>query len=591
MAPLPEPQTNHPVDPMSEWARLIDHATRAALARTTSGLSPAAMIEHYADWAIHLAASPGKQSELVVKVLRKHARFREYVTRCMVGGGTGGEEPCITPLPQDRRFRDEAWQQPPFNFLFQGFLLTQQWWHNATTGVRGVSKANENAIEFAARQMLDVFSPANFLLTNPEVLARTRAEGGQNLVRGMVNFLEDLDTELTGKPAPGREDWRVGEKLAVTPGKVVYRNRLIELIQYEPTTDTVRPEPVVICPAWIMKYYILDLSPENSMVRYLTGQGYTVFMISWKNPDAGDRELGMEEYRTLGPMAAFDAALTITGAGKLHSVGYCLGGTLLTIAASAMARDGDDRLASITLFAAQSDFSEAGELMLFINESEVAFLEDMMWERGFLDSSQMAGAFQILRSNDLIWSRNLKVYMMGERPELNDLMAWNADSTRMPYRMHSQYLRRLFLNNDLANGKFDVEGRPVSLTDIDAPIFAVGTETDHVAPWKSAYKVHRLTETDVTFVLTKGGHNAGVVSEPGHPRRHYRVHTTLRDDPFMDAEEWAGAAELKQGSWWPEWAAWLGARSGAPVSPPPTGAPDKGYAPLGPAPGTYVLME
>nr|WP_239031974.1 alpha/beta fold hydrolase [Paroceanicella profunda] len=586
MAP---PRIGEEDDPLSDWARLLDHASRAALARSSGGLSPAALTGHYLDWAMHLAASPGKQTALMVKALRKAARFRDYLAAGLTGDGT--QEPCIAPLPQDRRFRDPAWQQPPFNLYYQSFLLTQQWWHNATTGVRGVSKSSENAIAFTARQLLDMVSPANFLFTNPEALERTRAEAGQNLVRGMGNLLEDIDARITGKTVPGREDWAPGKTLAVSPGMVVFRNRLMELIQYAPTTDTVRPEPVVICPAWIMKYYILDLSPENSMVRYLTGQGYTVFMISWKNPDEGDRELGMEDYRTLGPMAAFDAALAITGAKTLHAVGYCLGGTLLTIAAAAMAREADARLASVTLFAAQSDFSEAGELMLFINESEVSFLEDMMWERGYLDSSQMAGAFQLLRSNDLIWSRNLKVYLMGEREGLNDLMAWNADATRMPYRMHAQYLRRLFLDNDLANGKFEVAGRPVSLTDIEAPIFAVGTETDHVAPWKSAYKVHRLTETEVTFVLTTGGHNAGVVSEPGHPHRHYRVHTTLAADPFMDADHWAETAEPKQGSWWPEWVSWLGARSGAPVAPPPMGAPGKGLPPLADAPGTYVLME
>jgi len=461
-------------------SKVLDHAARAIIARGTSGLSPAGLGAMWADWAMHLAISPGKHLRLAEKAFRKNLRFVQYAGRCVTSGGDAPH--CIEPLEQDKRFRDEAWAQPPFNILSQGFLLTQQWWHNATTGVRGVTKAHERALEFTARQILDVFSPSNFPVTNPEVLAKTRDEVGWNLLRGAQNLVEDWERTVSGKPPVGSEKFKVGENLATTPGKVVYRNRLIELIQYEPATDKVRPEPVLIIPAWIMKYYILDLSRENSMVRYLTEQGYTVFMISWKNPDPDDRDLSMGDYRRLGPMAALDEVARITGRDRIHAVGYCIGGTLLAIAAAAMSRDGDDRLASITYFAAQMDFADAGELMIFISESEVSFLEDLMWEQGFLDARQMAGAFQLLRSNDLIWSRLVREYLMGERSGMIDLMAWNADTTRMPYRMHSEYLRKLFLENQLSAGKYEVEGRPVALTDIRAPIFAVGTETDHVAP-------------------------------------------------------------------------------------------------------------
>jgi len=373
----------------------------------------------------------------------------------------------------------------------------------------------------------------------------------------------------------------------VTPGKVVYRNRLIELIQYAPATETVRPEPVLIVPAWIMKYYILDLSPHNSMVKYLTEQGFTVFMVSWRNPDEDDRDLGMDDYRTLGVMAALDAVKTIVPKQKVHAVGYCLGGTLLSIAAAAMARDNDDRLQSLTLLAAQTDFTEAGELMLFIDESQLAFLDDLMWEQGFLDTSQMAGAFQMLHSNDLIWSYMTRNYLMGEREPMTDLMAWNADATRMPYRMHSQYLRRLFLNNELADGRYMVDGKTVALGDIRAPIFAVGTQRDHVAPWRSTYKILRLTETEVTYLLTTGGHNAGIVSEPNHRHRSYQVTTTAADATHVDADTWLATAPTKSGSWWPEWSAWLAARSGAPVPPPAFPAVEAAY---GDAPGQYVLQ-
>jgi polyhydroxyalkanoate synthase len=299
----------------------------------------------------------------------------------------------------------------------------------------------------------------------------------------------------------------------------------------------------------------------------------------------------MEDYRSLGVMDALDAVTSIVPKQKVHAAGYCIGGTLLSIAAAAMARDHDERLASMTLFATQTDFTEAGELMLFINESQLAFLEDAMWEQGFLDTTQMAGAFQILRSNDLVWSRLVHDYLMGERPPMTDLMAWNSDATRMPFRMHSQYLRQLFLGNDLAEGRYRAGGQTIALADIRVPMFAVGTERDHVAPWRSAYKIHLLTDSDVTFLLTSGGHNAGIVSEPGRGGRHYRVATRHLDDPHVDPDVWVASTPQMEGSWWPAWVTWLDAQSNAqPVAPPALGCPERGYAPVCDAPGTYVLQ-
>ena len=573
-------------DPLDGIAETLDRAAGAAIAQMTAGLSPITILQAFSDWGHHLAFAPGKQLQLTAKAARKYVRLFDYAVR---SAGDRDAAPAIEPLPQDRRFADPAWQQPPFNLLSQAFLLNQQWWHAATTGVGGVGSHHEDIVEFTARQMLDILAPTNFLTTNPVLQRKIVETGGQCLVDGFRHLIEDMQHLVRGLPPAGTDAFRVGETVATARGKVVYRNRLIELIQYAPTTDTVRPEPILIVPAWIMKYYILDLSPENSLVQWLTSQGFTVFMISWHNPDSEDRDLDMEAYRQLGPMAAPDAVSAITGAPAVHAVGYCLGGTLLSIAAATMAREGDDRLASVTLFAAQTEFSEPGELGLFIDEGQLNLLEKMMWSRGYLDSGQMGGAFQILKSNDLVWSRILSEYLMGERAPLNDLMAWNADGTRMPYAMHSQYLRRLFLDDDLAEGKYKVNGRTIALSAIRRPLFVVGTERDHVAPWHSVHKIHLLTGAEITFVLTSGGHNAGIVSEPGHNGRRYRVLTRETDGLSYDPEEWERHAEKKQGSWWTEWGDWLASRSGAPGAPPSMGAADKGYAPIADAPGHYVL--
>ncbi len=573
----------------SGLSEITDRALHAALARFTMGLSPASLASAQLDWLVHVLTSPGKRFQLADKAMRKLLRFQTYAWHGMLQPGS--VPPVIEPLPQDRRFRGDAWQHFPYNLIHQGFLLQQQWWHNATSGVRGVTSHHEAMVEFGARQWLDVFSPANFLATNPELQQRTLETGGRNFVDGFQHFVEDWERAVNGRKPIGSEAFVVGGNLAVTPGKVVFRNDLMELIQYAATTPTVRPEPLLIVPAWIMKYYILDLSAQNSLIRYLTGQGFTVFAISWKNPTADDRDVSFDDYRSRGVMAAFDAIGAIVPGQQVHALGYCLGGTLLSIAAAAMARQGDRRLRSLTLLAAQVDFTEAGELMLFIDEGQVTFLEDMMWEQGYLDAKQMAGAFQILRSNDLVWSMVLRRYLMGERDTTSDLMAWNADATRLPYRMHSEYLRRLFLNNDLAEGRYVAGGRPVVLADIQVPVFAVGTVHDHVAPWRSVYKIHHLVEAAVTFVLASGGHNAGIVAQVDRPGPFHQFMTKPAGDHHLDPDTWLATAPRIDGSWWTTYAAWLASQSGDPVGLPPLGNVAAGYGILCDAPGTDVLEE
>ena len=567
----------------------MDKALHAAIGRVTGGISPAALSLAYTDWLQHLLASPDKQVELANAAAGNLLRL----VGAIAGAGAQQEDDAraASPARGDKRFSHEGWGHWPFNLFATAYLLNQHWWQTATTGLSGVSRHHEAVVSFIAKQMLDVVSPANFIPTNPELLEATYRQGGMNLMKGALNLFEDWRRVQAGEKPVGAERFQVGRNIAITPGKVIARNRLMELIQYAPATATVHAEPILIVPAWIMKYYILDLSPENSLVKYLVGKGHTVFMVSWKNPDSEDRDLNFEDYYRLGVMAAFDAIGAIVPNQRIHAAGYCLGGTLLAIAAAAMARDADHRLATITLFAAQTDFTEAGELMLFIDDAEVSFLEDTMAERGYLDAQQMASAFQLLRSNDLFWSRMVHDYLMGEREPMFDLMAWNADTTRMPCRMYSTYLRRLFLNNELAEGHFEIGGRPVSLRDIRVPVFAVSTLADHVAPWRSVYKIQALTDADVTFVLSNGGHNAGIVNPPGNPKRFHQIAAHKESENTIDPDSWQKSTMHHQGSWWSCWQAWLVRNSSeGRIAPPQMGATEKGFAVLYDAPGTYVAQ-
>lgn len=579
-------------------ASQLDQRLMAMVGRSTGALSVNQAVMSYIDWFNHLAVAPGHQFELLQTALSNHLMLAQYLQACasrlpeVVVGEASPKAAGIENRPvTDWRFGADAWHNWPYNVMHQSYLLSEQWWRKATTDVPGVNKHHADVVSFAAGELLKLFSPRHYLFTNPELVQHTIDQAGANLGRGAMNAIDDFIRNLSGKPVAGTQEFKVGEKVAVTPGKVIVRNQLMELIQYEPLTGAVHPEPVLVIPAWIMKYYILDLSPENSLIRYLLEQGFTVFCISWKNPGYAERNMGMDDYLDLGFNEAMKAINTLVPAQKVHALGYCLGGTLLSIAASAMARDHDDRLASMSMLAAQTEFSEPGELSLFIDESQVTLLESVMADAGFLTSEQMAGAFQLLRSDYLIWSYMIDTYLKGERPALTDLMAWNADATRMPARMHSQYLRRLFLDNDLAEGRYPVKGKPVSLNDVTVPIFCLGTVTDHVAPWRSVYKIHLLTSSDITFVLTSGGHNAGVVTPPGHPKRCYQMLTRKVAENYLGPDDWLTTAPQFNGSWWPAWVQWLKQHSSGPVAPPSLGDSQKGYPVIDAAPGQYVLEK
>src|SRR5437763_7193578 len=501
----------------------------------------------------------------------------------------GGATPA--PVHDDLGFNDAAWNVWPFNAYARAYGNWASWWKQALTPAAAATDPALSRVNFAGRLLLEAASPANFLYTNPELLERTAAESGQNLIRGLKNWLEDAQRVARGGRVGGTEHFEVGKDVAVTPGKVVFRNRLIELLQYAPQTPDVYAEPILITPAWIMKYYILDLSPRNSLVRYLVEKGHTVFMISWKNPGAADRELGMDDYLQLGFLDALAQVRRLIPQHPVHAVGYCIGGTLLAIAAAAPTQAGEAPFASLTLLAAQTDFSAPGELSVFITPSQIAMLEAMMQKSGVLESERMGAAFALLRSRDLLWKPAVDQYMRGERPKLNDLMAWNADGTRMPWRMHSEYLERLYLKNELARGELTVRGERIDLSCLRAPMFVVGAETDQVAPGRWGYQVRDLTRgADYTFLLTSGGHNAGIVSGPVHPRRRYRMLTWSNATDRLSADEWLKSAPSLEGSWWPAWQNWLIEHSTAKRQPArtPAAAAGAGHGALEDAPGSYV---
>lgn len=621
-------------------AKQLDTLMHEQMARGTMGLSPISLALACMDWAIHLAASPGKQlqlaqraAQLAMDEMQRSLHSAESLAQSLMQ--TPGQTSAQTSAPtsatsvaassfalsatqpngsparasaraaDDARFADPAWSQWPYSTLKDSFKAGDRWWQEATQ-VDGMSAHRQQMVSFFARQWMDAMSPSNWPLTNPQVLTHSIETAGHSLLQGMQLFMRDLQQSALSTTANPEGlaplPYAVGKDVAVTPGKVVYRNHLIELIQYAPTTDQVAAEPILIIPSPIMKFYILDLSPQNSMVRYLVSQGFTVFMISWRNPDASDRDLGMDDYLLGAVMQAIRHASAIAGTPSIHAMGGCLGGTFLAIVAALTGSDeftaqqaasneanqpALPTLASVTLLAAQTDFSEAGELGIFIDDDQLNTLREQIARTGYLSGRQMAGSFQFLHSKDLVWSRNTQRYLMGVDDTGSDLMSWNSDTTRLPQRMHSEYLESLFLRDDLTEGHYKVGAMPIALKNLKMPMMVVGTIRDHVSPWRSVYKIHLHTDTATTFILAAGGHNAGIVSEPGHPRRSYQMDHIEPGSEWVDPDEWIHRAPRFEGSWWEAWNTWLHQQSTGSVSAQ-TIQQDKA---LCDAPGEYVMVR
>jgi polyhydroxyalkanoate synthase len=540
----------------------------------------------FLEMTARLMANPGKLFEAQLGFWQDYMTLWQNTAKRMMGMAP---EPVIDAPEGDRRFKDEAWRDNEvFDFIRQSYLLSARYIQDVVRETEGLDPKTAQKVDFYARQFIDAMSPSNFVLTNPEVLRRTAETGGENLLKGLSNLLGDLERGK-GKlriKMTDMEAFELGRNIAVTPGKVIYQNDLMQLIQYQPTTETVLKRPLLIGPPWINKFYILDLRPKNSLVRWAVAQGHTVFVISWVNPDAALAEKGFEDYMTEGYLAALDAIEQATGEREINAIGYCLGGTLLGSTLAYMAARKDKRIASATFFVTMLDFEEAGELGVFIDEEQLKSLEDKMNRRGYLEGSEMATTFNMLRANDLIWSFVVNNYLLGNDPFPFDLLYWNADSTRMPARMHSFYLRNMYQENLLKDpGGISLLGVPIDLRAIKVPAYFLSTREDHIAPWKSTYRGTRLLGGKNRFVLAASGHIAGVVNPPEGGKYSHWINPELPADP----EAWlAGATEIA-GSWWPDWHRWVSAL--APEKVPARVPGDGKLTPIEDAPGSYVKLR
>jgi polyhydroxyalkanoate synthase len=551
-------------------------------------VDPLRLTQTFMDFTAKMLADPNRLMQAQIELWQQYMRLWQVTTQRMLGQTV---EPMAEPARGDKRFNDPAWKdEVVFDYIKQSYLLTARWLQGTVKEVEGIDDKTAQKVDFYTRQFIDAMSPSNFALTNPQVVKATLDSKGENLVKGLQNLLTDLERGK-GRLAIRQTDmnaFQVGGNVATSPGKVVYQNEVMQLIQYAPRTEEVYSTPLLIVPPWINKFYILDLKPENSFIKWATERGYTVFVVSWVNPDERLTKLVFEDYMKLGPLAALDAIEKATGQRKASAIGYCIGGTLMATTLAYMAARGDDRIAACTFFTAQVDFTEPGELGVFIDEDQLAGVEEVMSKKGYLDGTEMATTFNMLRANDLIWSFVVNNYLLGKDPFPFDLLFWNADATRMPAAMHSYYLRNMYQKNLLVKpGGLVIDNVPIDLRKISIPIYLQAGKDDHIAPAKSVYKATQLLSGPVRFMLAGSGHIAGVVNPPHAKKYQHWLNETPKNPPTL--EEWRAGATEYPGSWWNDWDRWLSEKSGPKV---PARIPGEGGLPaLEDAPGSYVKMR
>ena len=547
---------------------------------------PAVIAGAFAEFAGRAAANPGRLAAAQFELWREHVSLWSAFARKLDGEVV---EPLAAPVRDDRRFADAAWSEhPAYDYLKQAYLLNARWMQSAVREVEDLDEETRRKVEFYTRQLIDACAPTNFVVTNPKVLRETLDSGGENLVRGLEHLIQDLQRGR-GRLSIAMTDeraFKLGENVATTPGKVVFQNDLMQLIQYAPSTPEVQRRPLLIIPPWINKFYILDLKPQNSFITWAVDQGHTLFVISWVNPDERLAQKRFDDYMLEGPLAGLDAIERAAGEREANVIGYCIGGTLLACTLAWMAKRGDRRVASATFFTALTDFAEAGELKVFIDDAQIRLLEEHVARKGYLEGRHMATVFNLLRANDLIWSFVVNNYLLGREPLPFDLLYWNADSTRMPAAMHSFYLRNMYLENRLVRpGGITLAGETLDLRDVDLPIYQLSTESDHIAPWKATYALSQMARGPYRFVLSGSGHIAGVINPPAANKYHYL--TNAQNSPAAD--DWLAGAKRHAGSWWTDWAAWVAQYGGGMV---PARDPGAGALPaIEDAPGSYVRMR
>ena len=556
-----------------------------------AGSAAGAAVESMGDLAGKVRFDPARMVEAQMQLWQDYQRLWMGTTARLLHQAPPAAAAVAEPAPEDQRFRDAEWSENPvFDYIKQAYLLNAAWAQRMVESIDGLDEDTARKVDFVSRQIVDAMAPTNFALTNPAVLRETTERRGENLREGYENLAAVLARgkgPLAVEHVPP-DAFEIGTDIAVTPGEVVFQNDLLQLIQYAPATQTVFKRPLLIVPPWINKYYILDLRPQNSFVAWCVAQGYTVFMVSWVNPDGRHRDLGFDDYLRDGIFAALDAIEEATGEREVTAIGYCIGGTLLAMALAWMGARGDSRIRAATFFAAQVDFADGGELRVFTDPSTLKLVEGEVERQGFLDGASMAAAFNLLRSNDLVWHYAVESYLMGKRPRAFDLLFWNADATRFPARLFFEYLRGMYQENRLsAPGAFEVLGQPVDLADVRIPVYLQAARQDHIAPAASVYKAMNLFSGPRRFVLAGSGHIAGVVNPPDRTKYQHWINPGRRRPRSLD--EWLEGAEEHPGSWWPDWHRWMSRRSGRRVAA--RGPGEGGLAPIEPAPGSYVRVR